>query len=170
MKNNIILIGFMGTGKSAVGAELASLSGLTAVDTDTLIVEQQGKSIPLLFAEHGEPYFRQCEHEVLAQVLTQDEQIISTGGGAVLAEKNRQLMQDNGFVVSLFAHAQTIIDRIANDQNRPLIAGNVSEKVYNMLEQRQGAYAFAHLEIDTTDHTIEEVAKQIWQAKLERVE
>lgn len=169
MTSNIILIGFMGTGKSAVSAELASLSGWSAVDTDVQIVQQQGQSIPELFAEQGEAYFRKCETDVLAQVLAKEQQIIATGGGAVLAAKNRQLMLDNGFVVCLFANPETIVERVSHHKDRPLLAGDARKKVVNLLEERGGAYDFAHIKIDTTKLTVKEIAEKIWQAWEQRL-
>lgn len=162
MRPHIILVGFMGTGKSTVAACLADRLGWARVDLDTCIETAEGQSIPAIFAEKGEAYFRQAETDALARELADgDSKIIATGGGAVLAERNRTLMLDNGLVVALTADEQTIIRRVCNDPNRPLLQGNAEQTVPELLARRRTAYDFAHLRIDTSDKTVEQIAEQI---------
>ncbi|WP_028549395.1 shikimate kinase [Paenibacillus sp. UNC451MF] len=160
-KSNIVLIGFMGTGKSTVGHALAARLGWQFVNTDDVIEEQQGMSISDMFAKLGEPVFRQVESEVIQASLDGISSIVATGGGAVLAEQNRNVMKENGYVVALTANAETIIERVSQDQNRPLVQGDVAERVHTLLEVRKHAYDFADRTIDTSELTVEEIVNLI---------
>ncbi len=152
----IILIGFMGTGKSTVALALADKLGWRKVDMDSAIEADQNSSIPDLFTSRGEAYFREVETNVLIRTLQgPDQLIVSTGGGAVLAEKNRAIMMEAGLVVALTATEQAILSRVKNDPNRPLLKGNAVVAVPALLEARKHAYDFAHLKIDTTDKSVE---------------
>ncbi|OXM85909.1 shikimate kinase [Paenibacillus rigui] len=162
-KSNIVLVGFMGTGKSTVGKELSNRLGWTFTDTDTLIEVQQGMPISEIFRLHGEAAFRKAESDVIETVLKGERQIISTGGGAVLAEQNRTNMLQGGFVVALSASAETIIQRVSQDQTRPLVQGNVEERVKTLLQTRKHAYDFAELIIDTTQHPVSAIAELIME-------
>lgn len=162
MKKHIVLVGFMGTGKSAVSAALAERLRRSAIDTDAEIVRTAGMTIPDIFAQHGEPYFRQIESEVIRRVLAfPTPHIIATGGGAVLAAENRAEMLEKGHVVALFADPEVIIERVSMDTNRPLLSGNVRENVYRMLERRKHSYDFAPIRIDTSNLSVDEVVEAI---------
>lgn len=158
---NIILVGMMGTGKSSVGKLLADQLDYRLIDLDAKIVEKAGCSIPELFAQKGEAYFRELESEVLASVLEEQEQVIATGGGAVLHLPNCELMKQKGWVAALKADADTIIKRVSGDHNRPLLAGNAEERVRTILEQRKHAYDFAHEVFDTSSYSLVQVSHQI---------
>ncbi|WP_237391857.1 shikimate kinase [Paenibacillus dendrobii] len=161
-KENIILIGMMGTGKSTVGEILAAQLGYALVDLDAVVVATAGMTIPEMFELHGEVYFREAETAALRSVLTSgDRQIIATGGGAVLKPLNCELMVDGGYVVALTAEAEAIIDRVKGDSNRPLLAGNAEERIRAILEERKHAYEFAHCTVNTSSLNAEEVAQQI---------
>ena len=156
---NIVLVGFMGTGKSTVAEALARRLGWTKIDLDAKIEEEEGRTISQIFAEHGEPYFRQVETAMLRKALEgQSGQIIATGGGAVLAEENRRLMLKHAFVVALTADEQTIVQRVKDDPNRPLLQGDVAQRVRLLMEQRRDAYRFAPVQIDTADKEVDEIA------------
>jgi shikimate kinase len=163
-QKNIVLVGFMGTGKSTVGKVLAERLGWRFVDTDLNIEHKQGTSISDMFRDLGEPAFRQIESEAIAAVLEGSEQVIATGGGAVLAEHNRICMQKHGYVVALKAAAETIINRVKQDENRPLVQGDVKERVHTLLEARKYTYDFADLIVDTSVATVEEIVEQIISA------
>lgn len=162
--NNVVLIGFAGTGKSTIGELLAKKLGWTHVDTDRLIEAKVEKTISQLFATEGEAYFRQIESEVIRDTLSHSEQVISTGGGAVLAAENREQMVSNGIVIALVADAETIIERAKGDQNRPLFQGDVRDKVLRLLEQRKHAYDFANLRFDTSAMTSDDVTAALHNA------
>jgi shikimate kinase len=104
MQKNIILIGFMGTGKSTIGRNLSQTFGYPLIDTDQLIVEQQGCSIPKIFEEKSEQAFRDMETEVLKSLIKHSGHIIATGGGIIGRPENRQLLRELGYVVWLIAH------------------------------------------------------------------
>lgn len=155
--NNIIFIGFMGTGKSTLGRVLADKLGWDFVDTDHLIEQQEGLTIPQLFTKYGEAHFRTIESSVIEKVMQRKGQVISTGGGAVLAEINRLKMKDNGYVVALFASVETISRRLRGDNNRPLLQGKPEEVIPLMLERRKHAYDFADLHIHSDQLSIEQI-------------
>jgi len=155
------MIGFMGTGKSTVGSALADRLGWRFVDTDAAVVEREGRSIPELFEEKGETYFRDAETSVLTSVLSGSRQVVSTGGGAVLREANREAMLGGGFVVALTAPTEVLLARLRGDSNRPLLAGDKEERVHRLLAERKNAYDFAHLVIDTSRSNVRETVESI---------
>ncbi|MBG9793885.1 shikimate kinase [Paenibacillus dendritiformis] len=159
---SIVLIGFMGTGKSTVGARLAERLQLRFRDLDEEIVRRTGQSIPEIFAERGEAYFREQEGQILSLLLEEEvPQIIATGGGAVLREENRKLMQEQATVIHLTAQEATIVDRVRQDRNRPLLQGGVEERVRRLMAERRGLYDFAHLCVPTDSESVEQVCARI---------
>ncbi len=162
-KRNIVMIGFMGTGKSTVGSALADRLGWRFVDTDAAIVEREGRTIPELFEEKGEAYFRDAETATLADVLAGSRQVVSTGGGAVLRPANRDAMLAGGFVVALTAPTDVLLARLRGDANRPLLAGDKEERVHRLLAERKNAYDFAHLVIDTSRSNVRETVESIME-------
>ncbi|WP_312029475.1 shikimate kinase [Paenibacillus sedimenti] len=159
--SNIVLVGFMGTGKSTVGQKLAERLSWTFQDSDAVVEKEQQTTISELFRVHGEAHFRVLESKALEHILGQQGQILATGGGAVLAESNRACMLRHGYVVALQASPETIIQRVRSDQNRPLLQGNLEDRVYMLLEQRKHAYDFAHTTIDTTELTTDQIVEEI---------
>lgn len=159
--HNIILVGFMGTGKTSVSRMLASRLGWNCVDTDAEIERRESRSIPEIFMQEGECRFRSIETAVLRDVLGGTQQVVATGGGAVLAEENRILMRERGFVAALTAKAETIIERVRQDPERPLLKGNLEERVARLLEDRKHAYDFAHMRVDTSHLDIGSIAQRI---------
>ncbi|ALS21504.1 shikimate kinase [Paenibacillus naphthalenovorans] len=168
MNRNIVLVGLMGSGKSTVGQALSAKLGWTYVDTDSEIVRSQGMSISDMFAKLGEEAFRKAESEIIGNVLKRSEQVVSTGGGAVLLELNRLAMKENGFVVALFASVETIIERVKGDQSRPLLQGHLEERVKHIAKSREHAYDFADLKVDTdglpVDRIVEIICSRIGNA------
>ncbi|MFC5652164.1 shikimate kinase [Paenibacillus solisilvae] len=160
---HIVLVGFMGTGKSTIGELLAKRLGCDVIGIDEEIERRAGKRIPEIFASKGETAFREGETEALRDALQSNHRrVISTGGGAVLAERNRELMITHGLVIALKADAEQIIARVSKDSSRPLLQGDVSERVHKLLEDRKYAYDFAHKTIDTTQLSVDDVVDQIW--------
>ena len=158
---NIILVGMMATGKSTVGAILAEELDYELVDLDAVITGREGRSIADIFADGGEQAFRSIESEVLKEMLQGERKVISTGGGAVLAPGNAEVMLEHGFVVALTASEDIIIERVSGDENRPLLAGNAATRVRSIMEQRREAYRFAHCTVDTTELNVAEVSQYI---------
>jgi shikimate kinase len=162
MTRNIILTGFMGTGKSSVGRVLASQLGFTFRDLDSLIVEKEGQSINSIFAGQGERYFREIEASVLRAVLLESSQVVSTGGGAVILSENRDMMRKSGVVVNLVASPEMILQRLHADDERPLLRDSKNlPNLQKMLLEREPFYAEADIRIDTDEKNVEDVARDI---------
>jgi shikimate kinase len=161
MSRNIIIVGFMGTGKSTVSRLLSQRLGWDSKDTDEEIERLAGRSIKQLFTEDGEESFRDIESRVLADVLNRGQKVVATGGGAVLRESNRRMMLAGGWVVALTADKQSLIRRVTSAAaagTRPLLIGDAEERVSNLLQTRRHAYDFAHMMVDTTRRSPSEVA------------
>ncbi len=162
---NIILVGFMGCGKSTVGREIGLQLNYPLVDTDSLIVESVGMSVAKIFSQHGEDYFRDLETELLSQILSSEcrNQIISTGGGLPLREQNRAMLKKLGYVVWLKAGVETVLERTGKSKHRPLLnEPNPREKIKRMLAERDSIYAdVADIAINTDDLDISETVHGI---------
>lgn len=164
--DNIILIGFMGAGKTTVGKFLAKEKGMRFADTDERIVLEQKMSIPDIFAERGEEYFRDLETELLKRMLTDTKHaVVSVGGGMPVREENIRFLRELGCVVYLSASKQTILGRVGGDKGRPLLAGEgLEEKVERLMRERELLYKqAAHLDIRTDGRSIYQVAQIILQ-------
>ncbi|MDQ6420876.1 shikimate kinase [Paenibacillus sp. LHD-117] len=162
--NKLVLIGFMGTGKSSVSRELSEQLGWARMDSDDEIVLREQRTIADIFSSDGEQRFRDIESEAISDILHREEPaVVATGGGAVLRERNRALMLEKSFVVALAADADSIIARVSQDEERPLLQGDAGARVHALLEQRRGAYDFAHATIDTTGMSVKDVARDILQ-------
>jgi shikimate kinase len=147
---NIILVGFMGTGKTTVGKLIAEKTGMPLVDMDSLIVERAGKSINDIFAQEGEAYFRQLERELVQELAATSGNIISTGGGIVLNPDNIADFEKNGLVVCLLADAESVLDRVRHDTARPLLAGDKEKNIIHLLETRRPLYESITHKINTS--------------------
>ena len=165
---NMILIGFMGTGKSTVGKAMASRLARPLVDIDQAIVSHLGVDIPTIFQVNGEKYFRDTETSILQQILMKKGQVVTTGGGAVLRAQNVTTMLSNGIVIALHASEDEIVKRVSSDRGRPLLAGNAKERVKTLLEERRGAYDFAHIHIDTTGKSVADIVEKIMTDMVEK--
>ncbi len=160
--NNIYIVGFMGTGKSAVGQRLASLKKMVFIDLDELIEEKGDKSIPDIFKEKGEPYFRALERKSLAEVSSKDNQVVSCGGGIVIDPDNIRLMKRTGTMVCLSSAPEVILERTRKFSHRPLL--NVLDplaKIRSLLAERREFYAQADITVDTSDISIDQAAIQV---------
>lgn len=164
MRSNIALIGFMGTGKSAVGLELSRRLGVVFVEVDDLIAERAGRTIPEIFSEEGEAGFRRLESEVIAEVSRRRGVVISCGGGVVLHAENVDRLKTSSVVVLLTAPVEEILRRAARDgETRPLLATPEREaRVRELLRFRQPLYLrAADYIVDTSGLEPEEVAEVI---------
>lgn len=160
---NIVLIGFMGTGKSAVGFKLAQLLGKKFIDMDREIEQITGMSINDIFKKHGEVRFR-SEEKLLSEKLNQKENlVIATGGGVVLQEENITCLREKGILICLDAKPEEILMRVNRKKgSRPLLKKNPSlEDLISMLEEREHYYACADYRINTTDKGLDEVVNEI---------
>ena len=163
---NIILVGFMASGKSQVGRILSRAIGWPLVDADDVIVQRAGKPIHKIFEREGEPTFRALERSVTADLCAGSGQIIAAGGGAFVDPENRHHMRENGLVFCLNARPDTVYRRITeadpNAAERPMLSGDDPEgRITALMEERAEAYSQAHHLIETDALTLEEVAQQI---------
>ena len=163
---NIILIGFMGAGKTTIGKLLAKERELVFVDTDERIEQEQGRKIPDIFAQEGELYFRDLETELL-QRMQEDTygSVVSVGGGMPVREQNRALLRSLGCVVYLSAGKQTILERVKKDGSRPMLeGGSLEERVERLMREREGYYRqAAHIDVRTDGRSIRQVLQIIGQ-------
>jgi shikimate kinase len=152
----------MAVGKSAVGRKLARRLKRRFVDLDRTIENCEGIKVRDIFENKGEPYFRHLEKRALAHVLGGDGQVISTGGGVVLNEDNLRLLQERSLVVWLRADIDAIVRRAGSGKRRPLLMGSdKAQRINELLQQRKEYYANAHIEIDTSNLTVDEVVEKI---------
>ncbi len=164
-RKNLVLVGFMGSGKTTVGKTLARFTGCPLVDCDEEIVRAAGKKVTEIFQEEGENGFRNRETALLKSLVASGKEgvIYSTGGGVVIREENRPLLKELGTVVLLDISAETVIARLGKDRTRPLLQGpDRTKKVRTLLVRRKDAYQqAADLEVDAGHGTPEEIAKNI---------
>lgn len=167
---NIFLIGFMGSGKSTVASCLAEKYGMEIIEMDQLIVEREGMSIPDIFAQKGEPYFRDAETNLLIEIQSEQNKVVSCGGGVVLRENNVEEMKKSGKIVLLSAKPETILERVKDDDNRPLLRGNKNvEFISDMMEKRRPKYeSAADVVIQTDGKEVDVICKEIIE-KVEKV-
>jgi shikimate kinase len=148
----IVLVGLMGAGKTSVGRRLAERLGLGFVDADHEIETAAGKSIPEIFADHGEAYFRDGEKRVIARLLENGEQILATGGGAFMNADTRTLVKSHGISVWLKADLDLLLKRVLKRDNRPLLKQDDPETVMRrLMDFRYPVYATADVTVESRD-------------------
>lgn len=164
---NISLIGMMGSGKTTIARILTEkLTGFALIDTDSLIITKEKHTINEIFEENGENYFRKIESEILKDVLKNDNQIISTGGGIIKSVDNLRLLKENSVVFYLKASPDTLYERVKNNKERPLLnVEAMREKIIILLDERENFYQKAHHIIITDNKTpdiiVNEILKEI---------
>ncbi len=164
LPDKIILIGFMGSGKSSVGKELSKKTGYKLLDSDTCIEEKKKKSINEIFKDDGERAFRDMESEFLkALALSEESFILSTGGGMPCFNDNAKLIKEIGKSFYLMASPDSIMERLKNDTSRPLLRdGNRYEKINSLLSKREEYYKkAADVIIETDGKTVNEITGEI---------
>ena|SRR5690349_11860431 len=160
--HNIVLIGFMGTGKSAVGRIIAELLHFNFVDTDGLIEARTGKTISAIFAESGEAVFRKLEREVVSELGTRKRTVISTGGGVGADVANMASLKQHALVVCLWAAPEKIWERVRNQSHRPLLKeADPQAKIRELLAAREPVYKQADVLLNTELRSVREVAQQV---------
>ena len=158
----IVLMGFMGTGKSEVGRRLAQRLGRAFVDTDQLVEERAGKRVAAIFAEDGETVFRTLERDAVADAVGRGGAIVSVGGGAVLDPENLRRLREAGLLVYLTARPEVILRRIGNAASRPLLKDDPHAAVSRLLAERGPIYAAAaDVTVDTSERSAAEVVEEI---------
>lgn len=162
----IYLIGYMGSGKTTLGQQLANNLGLSFIDLDKYIEERNCKTVPQLFSEFGEDVFRQREHKALEEVSDFNDVVVSTGGGAPCFFKNMELMNRTGITLFLDIDIPTLAERLLKSKtDRPLIRGKSYEEltvlIHEMMQKRLPYYEQAQLRISRSDNLLEEVLDSI---------
>ena len=163
---NIVLIGFMGTGKSTISSYLSEQFGMEAIDMDRVISEREGMPISRIFEVHGEEYFRNAETNLLKELQTKNNVVISCGGGTPLREENVVEMKKNGRVVLLTAKPETIFNRVKDNHDRPLIENNKSvEFIEELMLKRKDKYiAAADVIIETDNKDKQQICHELIDA------
>jgi shikimate kinase len=162
-KQNIYLVGPMGTGKTAVGKALARIAGMPFVDSDAEIERHSGVDIPYIFEQEGEAGFRRRESDVLAEFCRRDCLVMATGGGAVLAPENRELLKATGVVVYLRTSAAQQLQRVGSGRGRPMLQGtDIAQRLRELSRVREPLYReVADLTLNTDGKRVARVAELI---------
>jgi len=170
MGKNIIITGFMGTGKSVVAKELARKLKMEYIDTDQVIEKRQGLTISDIFARYGENYFREQENKLVRELSKKENMVIAAGGGTLLSSDNTRILSQKGNIICLYADSQAIYNRVKRKNNRPLLNGeNILDKINHLLKERKKIYDNIKWKIDTTNFTTQKVVDKIINLlKLER--
>jgi shikimate kinase len=161
-QSTIILVGFMGTGKTTVGHLVADGLGWSFTDTDSVIVARTGRSVASIFEIDGEPAFRALEAAVCTEVHTWSQTVVATGGGILLNPLNRAALLQAGLVVCLQASIGTLLERLDADTPRPLLAGpDRAARLEHVLNERRAIYESIPHQIDTTGLSPQAVAEKV---------
>jgi shikimate kinase len=160
---NLVLVGFMGTGKSSVGREIARRWGYHFLDTDSVIRKKHSKSILEIFESYGEPFFRDQEHLALREVQGSIHCVIATGGGIILQPRNPPLLHALGIIVWLTATEEIIWERVSRNRKRPLLqTANPRATISHLISVRNPLYeSVADITVETSGLTHEEVAARV---------
>ena len=163
MSPNIVLTGLMGAGKSTVGKALAKvLKDYTFIDSDDVIVDIEGMTIPEIFEKKGEPYFREVEKSIISELSEEEDLIIALGGGAFESEETRKNLENNCITIYLKSSVDRLLKRIKDDKNRPLLqCENPKGKLEELLKKREPNYLKADYIIETGNKNIDEIVEEI---------
>ncbi|RYM02199.1 shikimate kinase [Sporolactobacillus sp. THM7-7] len=158
----IYLTGFMGAGKTTVGAALGKTCNVPVFDTDQLIEKEQCQSVQEMFREKGEPFFRNCETQVLRKLAaSKSRAIITTGGGIITNPENRRIMRSSGTVFFLYCDIRTIKKRLASDRTRPLLQRFPGDELNRLYKKRLADYLEANYTIHTTGKPVDGIVHEI---------
>jgi len=162
---NIVFVGMMGSGKSAIGKRLAANLELPFIDADTAIEEAAGMSIPDIFNTFGEPYFRDGERKVIARLLGEGPMVLATGGGAFMNEETRALIEERATSVWLKDDLDTLMERVKRKNNRPLLqTADPQATMDRLLKEREPFYAMADVIVESRNESHESVVEAVTDA------
>ena len=162
----IVLIGLMGAGKTTIGQMLAEQLGVEFTDSDHVLEAKQGRSIPEIFEQEGEPYFRDAERDNIREILNSSKPcVLGTGGGAFMNDETRALILDNTLSVFLSAHLDELVTRVGNGEGRPLFDGkNPRDVLADLIEARYPVYAQATITVETGNESAQETTDKVINA------
>ena len=160
----LVLSGFMGTGKSTLGARVAAATATRFVDLDATIEAMAGKAIPAIFNDEGEARFRELEQRALRDALAGDGKVVAVGGGTLVDDASRTLAMARAFVVTLTASPHTILSRTVGSARPLLDVADPATQVLALLEKRANAYSECHMAISTDDRTADALTEAIVMA------
>lgn len=159
-RRNIVLTGFMGTGKTSVGNALAKLLGRKLIDMDTWIAAREGQTVAEIFAERGEAHFRALERALILELEASENLVIATGGGALVNPENRAALS-SAKIICLDASVEEILARVNGANDRPLLQGDKKTRIQELLDTRRDAYNAIEMHVNTSQRTPEEIAREI---------
>jgi shikimate kinase len=165
---NVILVGFMGAGKSACGRLLARRLGACLVETDDMIVSRDGRPIPEIFRQEGEATFRRLESEAVEALRLKTGDVIATGGGLPCREGRMDVLRELGTVVWLRGDLPDLLARARRTGARPMLDGRTPEELEALYRAREPYYAQAHLTVDTAGQGIDQVVARVLAALRDR--
>lgn len=158
----IVLIGLMGAGKTTIGKALAAAQNIDFIDVDQVIEQAEGRSIPDIFTEHGEPHFREIEQKTsIESVKTHKSVVISLGGGAFMNEKTRLYIKEHAVSVFLKADLVTLLQRVGDGVGRPLLKDNPQDTLQSLIDLRYPIYETADIIVPTKIEPLEETVKRV---------
>lgn len=163
-KHNIYLVGFMGTGKSTIGRELARVMGRKCIDVDQELEKIHGCTVSEMFTNYGEEWFREKEYQLCKELSESTNKVVATGGGTLFNGDIFELFKSSGLLICLYTEKDRLIERLerANPLKRPLLQNtDIPQKVDSLLEKRQWLYDKIKIRIDTTNYTPMETARKI---------
>lgn len=172
LKKTVVLVGMMGSGKTAIGTALARMIGVTFLDSDAEIERAANRSIAEIFERDGETFFREKERQVLKRLLRTRRCILSTGGGAYLSDANRQIIHDGGIAVWLKADPELLWSRVRNKDTRPLLrTPDPHATLLRLHAERTPAYEKAEIVVEArSEYSIEDMAARVLERLLERAD
>ncbi len=172
LKKTVVLVGRLGSGKTAVGTALSRLLGVPFLDSDAEIEVAANMTIAEIFERDGERFFRDKETQVITRLLEQERGILSTGGGAFLAERNRRIISEKGVAVWLRADVDLLWNRVRHKTTRPLLrTANPRQTLGELCTMREPSYADAELIVDARpEYSIEDMARRVIEALLTRTD
>jgi shikimate kinase len=163
--DNLILVGFSCSGKTTLGRNVARRLRLTFVDTDRFVEELAGRTIPEIFREDGEAAFRALESDAIDRIMAEQNQVVSTGGGAFVDSENREKLRNGNLVIHLQVRPETVVDRLRNSKSgrpRPLLdSPDPLERVIQLMADRKEAYSAAHVTIGVDDRSRYEIVGEL---------
>jgi shikimate kinase len=163
-RDNVVLVGFMGAGKSVCGRLLARRLGRCFVETDDMIVAREGRAIPQIFRDAGEERFRQLEAETLDALMLKSGDVIATGGGLPCREGRMERLRELGTVVWLDGEVHELLERARRVGDRPMLDGRSVDEIEELYRARRPYYGRAHLTIDTTGRSADQVVSLVLAA------